>query len=400
MPINILYLCSGRGFKSKSLPRKIAKVIESFKKTGNNVFVISGDDIYNTKDHKIFDKNNRRRYNKVVFLSKNIFSIVFHSISEIRDIIHDNYLFSYLDNFVCKNNIDLIWERSSRLHRAGIKISKKYKIPYVLEWKDHLIDYKISLFKNRALKVEKMKEEESSFIVVESKVLKDIFQKKIEAQNRIYVAYNAVDIYEFKPDPKIRKEMRKKLEIKDDDIIIGYAGSYAFYHDSVRMILAIKSIVDKGIRNIKLYAYGYGKDYKKCRRLAEENELLNKYVFMCPPVQEEVMPLVMSSFDIGLLPGSTNIICPIKIFEYMATGLPVILPNYDCNKEIVTDYEEGLSFIPYNEDDLADKILLVAHNYELRKFMGNRAREKVLNNFTWEKTWGNTLKDVIKKLKI
>ncbi len=67
---------------------------------------------------------------------------------------------------------DLIWERSSRLHCAGMLVARKIGVPYVLEWKDHLVPYRLSFYRGRALKMEKRKNHEADFIVVESEVLR------------------------------------------------------------------------------------------------------------------------------------------------------------------------------------------------------------------------------------
>ena len=123
----------------------------------------------------------------------------------------------------------------------------------------------------------------------------------------------------------------------------------------------------------------------------KSKKLLNNILLMKQSVPKEEVPKILSAIDISILPGSTDIICPIKILEYMATETAVILPNYRCNKEVVTDNKDGLFFEPKNERDLADKIELLLLKPELIHLFSNQARNTVVNKFSWEKTWGRVL---------
>jgi glycosyltransferase involved in cell wall biosynthesis len=110
------------------------------------------------------------------------------------------------------------------------------------------------------------------------------------------------------------------------------------------------------------------------------------------------VPKILSAIDISILPGSTDIICPIKILEYMAAETAVILPDYPCNREVVTDNKNGLFFEPKNETALADKIELLLLKPELIHLFSNQARNTVVNKFSWEKTWGRVLDKWIENL--
>jgi len=384
---NLLYICSGRGFVSNNLPRKIREVLNTFNRHCANVFVFSGDDIKENAKMNVKLKKNEMDYLR----SNRYFGPAIVSVSEILDIIHDQKVFTFLYNKYSREKLDLIWERSSRLHCGGLRLARKLNIPYILEYKDHLLNYKISLLKWYGAVIEERKNHNARYIVVESNVLKDNFIKTYKKDNLV-VAHNAANVEEFSPDKEKRVRIRNKLGINSSEVIIGYVGSYAFYHDSIRMIRAMSLVK---MENLKLCLFGYGKDYDICKRLAIELGLLNRKIFMFPPVAQNQVPAIMNSFDIGLVPGTTDIICPIKVYEYMACELPVILPNYKCNKEVVTDFEEGILFEPKNETDLAKKLDWLAKNNEIRNKMGKAARKRILKEYTWEKTWGRAIDKII-----
>jgi len=53
-----------------------------------------------------------------------------------------------------------------------------------------------------------------------------------------------------------------ELKIKDDEILVGYLGSYNFYHDSVRLVLAADILRKQGKKPTKILMVGTGKEYR------------------------------------------------------------------------------------------------------------------------------------------
>ena len=94
-----------------------------------------------------------------------------HSIAEYRDIQHNRRLLDYLRKRADAFEPDLIWERLACLHNAGLVVAKEFGLPYVLEWKDHLIPYRFSWYHGRAVAMENQKNREADYVVVESGVL-------------------------------------------------------------------------------------------------------------------------------------------------------------------------------------------------------------------------------------
>jgi len=360
----------------------------------HTVRLICGGDFLKQQGVKQADKDSVMRFYR---RRKNVFlRPIINSLSEHRDIVHDRILKRELDKLVLVKRPTIIWERSSRLHAAGLDVAKEYGIPFVHEWKDNLIPYRFSLQRSRALKVEKRKEQEADSIVVESKVLKDDLIAKGIDERKIFVVHNAVEANKFTRDVKKGEAFRSRLSISKNDVVIGYLGSYAFYHDTKRLVLAADIIKAKGLGNIKIIMVGDGKEYAETRALAEKKGLAGSLIYFLPPVPLQEVPSILSGLDVAVLPGSTDIICPIKIQEYMAAELATIAPDYKCNREVITDGETGILFEPKNEAALAEKIMLLAKDETYRMKLGKQARTEIFSKFTWEKTWGVALELAIK----
>lgn len=268
-------------------------------------------------------------------------------------------------------------------------------MPYVLEWKDNIASYWLSWYRNRSRKMERHKNREADFIVTESEVLrKDLIREGIDG-GKILVAKNAVDPEKFRRYKEAGLRTRAELGIAPETILVGYLGSYAWYHDAGRLVKTMDILRERGVTNIRCLMVGAGKEYDKTRRLAEKRGLLVDAVIMKPGVPSDKVPEILAALDIAVLPGSTEIICPIKIQEYMATELVTLAPDYACNREVIDDGRTGLLFQPGDERDLAEKIMIMADDRQARLRMGRQARQEIEQLFTWEVTWGAALEKIL-----
>lgn len=391
----ILYLISGRSFSSKNLGRKISEVCICFNNV-TTVDVVCGGDINSNQLNSNGQQISSSEYHSQWYRKNAVLNFFVRSFSELKDIYHTYDTYSYIKKQ--NRTYELIWERSSRLHWAGILYAKKHNIPCVLEWKDHLIDYKYSMFRPIALFVEKWKNRNADFIAVESKVLKNQLINEGVEESKIYVTYNAVNPNEFVKDLNLGMKVKTEMGFADTDIVVGYVGSYAFYHDSIRMIKAAEILRDKGFNNIKWLLIGDGKDKKLCESYATEKGLLNTVIFMLPFQAKEKIPQYLSAMDVTILPGSTDIICPIKVMEYMASETVVMVPDYLCNREII-DGSNGLLFTPFNEESIVQELSKISKERKLCDVMGQKARQTVVERLTWDKTYGRILKEILGRLR-
>lgn len=75
---------------------------------------------------------------------------------------------------------------------------------------------------------------------------------------------------------------------------------------------------------------------------------------------------------------------PVKMFEYMASGIPVIASNIKLWEDIIVGEECGLCVDPYSSNEISDAMNYLAKNLEVAKDMGARGREAVLKKYNWQ----------------
>lgn len=76
---------------------------------------------------------------------------------------------------------------------------------------------------------------------------------------------------------------------------------------------------------------------------------------------------------------------PVKMFEYMAAGLPVIASREGESAQFVKEADAGILTDPLNVDEIAAAVILLAENPEVAEEMGRRGRDLIFNKYNWEK---------------
>jgi glycosyltransferase involved in cell wall biosynthesis len=82
----------------------------------------------------------------------------------------------------------------------------------------------------------------------------------------------------------------------------------------------------------------------------------------------------MRAIDIFVLPSYSEAFSN-SLLEAMACGCCVVGSRVGGTPELIGENERGLLFQSRNVEDLAEKLLLLARNTELRKQLGTRASE-------------------------
>jgi glycosyltransferase involved in cell wall biosynthesis len=78
---------------------------------------------------------------------------------------------------------------------------------------------------------------------------------------------------------------------------------------------------------------------------------------------------------------------PVKMFEYMAAGLPVIASNFPLWREIVEGSGCGLCVDPFDSKAIASAIDYFVKNPNMAQRMGENGRRAVVNRYNWSFEW-------------
>jgi glycosyltransferase involved in cell wall biosynthesis len=133
-----------------------------------------------------------------------------------------------------------------------------------------------------------------------------------------------------------------------------------------------------------------------------ESEILKKYpvTFLGWVSYDKLIPLLFSSRVGIIIPNpieryKTNY--PVKLFEYMGAGLPVIASNLGESSGFVKEGDCGILVDPLNPAEVANAIIELMTDDAKAKDMGERGRKLVFEKYNWEKE-GEELVKVYEKL--
>jgi glycosyltransferase involved in cell wall biosynthesis len=119
-------------------------------------------------------------------------------------------------------------------------------------------------------------------------------------------------------------------------------------------------------------------DYGALLEQIREEENLGESLIVAPARPEA--PQLMAAADIFALP-STNDPCPLVVTEAMAAGKPVIGADSGGIPEMVVEGLTGFLAQPRSPEELADKLILLAADRDLRTKMGSAARRRAETHF-------------------
>lgn len=211
---------------------------------------------------------------------------------------------------------------------------------------------------------------------------------KIGNEKKLVLIYNGIDyqkIEKEKPDFSIRE----KLGLKAKDFLITFVGRLSPQKNPEILIRAMKELVKENNKKICLLLIGEDMGEKeKLLRLIKEFQLTNNVHFL--DFVKNPIPLLKAS-DCFVLPSLWEGL-PIALLEAMASSLPVIASNIKGNNEVIIDGINGFLFLPNNEKDLKEKIMLLLNNEELRIKMGKQGKETVIKRFSKERFQEETMK--------
>lgn len=168
----------------------------------------------------------------------------------------------------------------------------------------------------------------------------------------------------------------------DQPLSVGYVGSFTPWHN-LRTVVEAARIVKSRDLPIEFTLVGTGSTAAETKKRVEEYGLTDK-VHIPGPVPFDKVPNWLESFDIGLILKETNIPgSPIKLFEYLAAGLPVIASDSPDLKFIE---QEGVGWCcsPHDAEELAGILRQRVGGRSQLRAMSRRARGLAESDYSWD----------------
>jgi len=335
-----------------------------------------------------------------------------------KDILELFYNFKIIK--YCKNlKPSAIYQRYNGFSFCGAYIAKMKNIPFVLEFNSSDV-WKIKNWQNndRLLKrifktiyykifklpivstIEKYNLNSAAHIVVVSDALKNILLKFGVDENKIIVNPNGID--ESKYSPRIKCDDVKQKYNLENKIMIGFIGTFGQWHGAENIALAFGRLLKKSPEyknKAKLFMIGDGVRMPIVKKHILEFGL-QENVVLTGLIPQEQGAKFLSACDIlinATVPnpdGSEFFGSPTKLFEYMAMGKAIICSDMAQMSKILEQGKTAYMVEPGNIDELATAMKELVDDSELRRRLGDNARDEVIQKYTWDKHVDKILKAI------
>lgn len=269
---------------------------------------------------------------------------------------------------------------------AGYIISRIKRIPFIFEIRDLWPESVVQLgqLKNKIIislleKIELILYKKADLIITVTESFVDYIHAKGITREKIKVIKNGVnlDIYY----PKIpQSELINKLGL-NNKFVVAYIGTIGLSH-AIDMVISTAEKL-KTTKEIVFLLIGEGAEKDKLVKQAERLKLNN--VIFLPKIPREDLSNYYSITDVLLVPLRNlkvfRTVIPSKIFEIMAVQKPIIISVDGEAREIINKANSGIYSEPENFNMLADKILVLKNNPELRRKLAENGRKFVEEKF-------------------
>jgi glycosyltransferase involved in cell wall biosynthesis len=282
---------------------------------------------------------------------------------------------------------DVLYERYALNGTAGLTLAHDLGIPHLLEVNAPLVDeeeaHRGLLFAESARTLERaILRRVDRIVAVSGELERWLVELGVEGE-RITVVANAVDPRRFEVTPEQRADVRRRLDANGTPIV-AFVGTLRPWHDPAILVRALGLLRARGDAP-RLLIVGDGPERERLATLAHQEGLSPMLTFVGSVPHDEV-PAYLAAADVAVAtyhPDTGRYFSPLKLFEYLAAGLPVVAAELGEIPHCIRGGETGLLYPPGDAEALADALATLIADRERGVALGRNGREHVLRHHTW-----------------
>jgi glycosyltransferase involved in cell wall biosynthesis len=286
-----------------------------------------------------------------------------------------------LNNYLKSERINVVHTNSMLAHIYGAIAAKIAGVPCIWHMQD-IVDPRMAFgFAGRAINL--LGNILPTKIVSVSNAVGEMFKDK--SAQKVRVIYNGTDIEKFSPQTD-GTLIRREFNIADNEMVIGMVGRLTEWKGQREFIKA-SFLVAKEIERVKFMIVGgttFSRKayFQELKRLTHELKLSDKVIFT--GFRNDI-PNLIAAMDICVLPSVLPDPCPLTLFDYMASGKPVVASHLGGPSEIIEHGKDGFLVDPEETENIANIVIELLRDKALRKKISENARIKVVEQFSIEK---------------
>jgi glycosyltransferase involved in cell wall biosynthesis len=290
------------------------------------------------------------------------------------------------------NKYDLVYTRGG-ISAAAWLVSRLGRVPYVTEvngliweearvsgvrWWRKAFGYSLNWIESKAYR-------RSQHVVAVSSQIKQALVADVGIKpEKIVVIPNGANTDLFKPMDT--NQARRQLNLSGSDYLVTFVGILAAWQGLEYLIRGAPYILDECPES-KFIIIGDGAMKQRLIELTQRIGVSERMIFT-GRIPYDKVPLYINASDVCVAPFSKErnekaVGSPLKIYEYGACGKPIVTSRLP-GLEFVEQSNAGILVEPDSPEELAEAIMKLIRNTELRKWMGENGRKCVVENHSWD----------------
>ncbi len=269
-------------------------------------------------------------------------------------------------------DFDLVYERYSLFSTAGADLADRLGIPLVVEVNAPLVaeqrDHRSLVDEASAWQATQVSFDRADRIACVSEGVAD-WVRQLCPCAPVEVVPNGVNTDRIRPGD----------EADERPVTVGFVGTLKPWHGTDLLIRAAVEVDD-----IRLDIVGAGPELEPLRALAVDLGLADRVRFRGAVAPEEV-PEILAGMDIAVAPypPGDHYFSPLKVYEYLAAGLPVVASAIGDLPALLNHGRHGILTPPGDVAALAAALRRLVDDADLRSNMGASARATAIAEHSW-----------------
>jgi glycosyltransferase involved in cell wall biosynthesis len=277
---------------------------------------------------------------------------------------------------------DLVYERYSLWSFAAMEYARDSGTPGFLEVNAPLIseqaEHRTLVDRIAAERVAERVFAAATALLAVSTEVAAYLEQYSETRGRIHIVPNGVDPNRFP------ERITLYCPGPPGSFTVGFVGTLKPWHGLTTLVEAF-AMLHREAANARLLVVGDGPERSRLEGDLAERGLRESAVFT-GSVAPQMIPGLLASMDVAVAPYprlENFYFSPLKVYEYMAAGLPIVASRVGQLAELLRHEETGLLCAPGDAPALASALERLRGDGDLRKRLGSAARASAFRKHTW-----------------
>ncbi|MCK5596572.1 MAG: glycosyltransferase family 4 protein, partial [Candidatus Eisenbacteria sp.] len=294
-----------------------------------------------------------------------------------------------------RERFDIVHTHSSKAGILGRLAAKVAGVPHIVHtvhgWGFH--DRMNPLLKNTYVTLEKMLQPWTRpLISVSNKTTRVGLDEGIGRPGAYRLIRSGIPLLRFFPDPKRGSEVRERLGLSADDIVVGSVGRLS-PQKNPRDFVRVAELLSRGRENLRFVYVGDGPMRTEIERTLDSVGLSDRVLLL--GIRDDV-PDLLRAMDVFILTSLWEGL-PRVVLQALATGVPVVAYDTAGIEEAVSEGKNGHLVAPGDVDGMLERLAPIVDDPDLRRRLSMAASGEFDASFT-EDTMIRDLEDLYGEL--